>query len=243
MDKIAGIGKSYRRKLARVLEVHSAILTSEKVASVLEVPKQEASRLLARWEHRGWIQRIHRGSYVPIALSSTNSKPAIENPAVVAESLYGPGYVGGFSAVKHWDLSEQIFEDFTYFTTKHVKNRAPLHGDIRYRLKTVVPNRVFGVEPVWFGTTKTHVSDPTKTLIDLFDDPSLAGGMSVVRDIFDEYLSSEYFDFDLLLSYAIRNNNRAVQKRIGFLLESSFDPIDTQLEGCLLYTSPSPRDS
>lgn len=101
MNQLAGIGKTYRTKLSRVLERHSGVITPAEVSEVLNVSAQESGRLLSRWHHSGWVQRIKRGVYLPVSLASTSTEPAVEEPFLIAEAIYGPGYVGGFSAVKH----------------------------------------------------------------------------------------------------------------------------------------------
>ena len=44
-----------------------------------------------------------------------------KEPYIIADGLYNPGYIAGFSAIKHWDFTEQIIESVTYFTSKNVK--------------------------------------------------------------------------------------------------------------------------
>ena len=166
---------------------------------------------------------------MPISLSSTCTEPVVEEPFLVAESIYGPGYIGGFSAVKHWDLSEQIVETVTYFTHKKVKNRNPTHGGVKFRLKTISEHKIFGLRKIWVGSKTIRISDPAKTIIDMFDDPKLVGGMSIVKDIFSEYFESKYYDFDLLLSYIHKIRNKSIYKRLGFLLDSSFFVSQEQL--------------
>ncbi len=229
MTELSGIGKGYRTKLSRVLERHSGIITSKLVSDILAVPRQESGRLLARWSNSGWLHRVKRGVYLPVPLSSTSREPVVEAPFLLAESIYGPGYVGGFSAVKHWDLSEQIIETVTYLTRKKVKNRHPAHGGVRFRLKTVVEHKLFGLKALWVGGKKIDISDPTKTIIDLLDDPSLVGGMTIVRDILAEYLESAHYDFERLLTYAQRIRNKTVFKRLGLLFDTGFAVSEDQL--------------
>lgn len=229
MSQLSGIGKVYRSKLSRVLEQHAGVITPKIVAEVLQVPTQESGRLLARWNKHGWVHRVKRGVYLPISLSSTGTEPVVEEPFLIAEAIYGPGYIGGFNAVKHWDLSEQIIETVTYFTRKKVKNRNPAHGGVRFRIKTVVEHKIFGLKTIWIGSTKISISDPTKTIVDLFDDPNLVGGMTIVNDVFSEYFESDYYDFDLLLSYILRIGNKSIFKRLGFLLETSFSADEDHL--------------
>lgn len=229
MNKQAGIGKTSRIKLSRVLERHAGIITPRIVADELGVSTQESGRLLARWSKSGWVQRIKRGVYLPVSLSSTSTSPVVEEPFLIAESVYGPGYVGGFSAVKHWDLSEQIIESVTYFTRKKVKDRNPTHGRVKFRLKTIVEHKIFGLKAFWIGSTKISISDPTKTVVDLLDDPHLVGGMGIVRDVFSEYLESEHYNFALLLSYIEKLGNKSIYKRLGFLFDTSFSVSEERL--------------
>ena len=219
MPKLAGIGKRGRERLTRVLDQKPAVITSSVVSSALEISKQEATRILYRWNKSGWVKRIKRGVYIPVSIDSTLDYATIDSPYLVADSLYGPGYIGGFSAIKHWDLTEQIIETVYYFSLNSIKERSPVYDSIQFKIKTVKPHKFFGVKPVWVGSKKISISDPSKTMIDIFDAPKLVGGMRVVKDIFIEYIESEYCDLNKIYDYAIENGNKTVLKRLGFLSE------------------------
>lgn len=223
MSELSGIGKSYRKKLSRVLENNYSVITAKLVSETLGISVQESGRLLSRWNKSGWVRRIKRGTYIPIPLDSTTNKVIVDEPFLVADSIYGPGYVAGFSAIKHWDLSEQIIESITYFTLKKVKNRNPVHGGIKFKLKTISGHKIFGLKPIWFGSKKIKISDPSKTMIDLLDDPKVVGGMTIIIDFFSEYKESEYYNFELLLQYAHQMNNKTVFKRLGLIYEIMFN--------------------
>lgn len=223
MSKVAGIGKAYREKLSLVLRRHPRVITPKEVSNVLNVSAQEAGRLLSRWYKHGWISRVKRGVYVPLSVTSTSNDAVIEEPFLIADSLYGPGYIGGFSAVKYWDFSEQIIEATTYYTLKKIKNRNPLIGGAKFNLKTISEYKVFGLKPIWFGGQKVKVSDPTKTIIDLFDDPKIVGGIRIILDVFREYFESEHYDFDKLVEYGLKMKNATIFKRLGFILEINFE--------------------
>lgn len=220
MEVVEGIGPIYRQKLSKVINAAKSGITPDLVCKTLGVDRQEAGRLLSRWSRAGWLQRIKRGFYVSIPVESSPNALAIENPWIVVSNIYSPGYIGGFSAIKHWNLSEQIFETTTFFTTKNVKARNIKFSNIRIHLKAIKSERIFGTKPIWVGSNKILVSDPSRTIVDLFDDPSLAGGMTVVRDLFAEYLASEHKNVSLLIDYANRLGNKAVFKRMGFLIET-----------------------
>jgi len=214
-----GIGKISRARLAKVIAVSKGTITPKVVASSLSVTQQEAGRLLSRWCVSGWLKRVRRGFYVSIPIEAAPEKYAIENPWSVIAKIYEPGYVGGFSAIKHWDLSEQIFETVVFLTTKKVKDRSPVLSGIRVHLKTIASRKLFGLKTTWFGSAKIFVSDPSRTIVDLLDEPRLGGGISPVCDFFESYLESSHKNLDLLIEYAEKMENQTIFKRMGFLLE------------------------
>ena len=223
MSYLLGIGKAYRNKLSRVLETNKGVITPKLVSETLNISLQESGRILSRWNKSGWIKRIKRGVYIPIPIESTTSKVALEEPFLVADFIYRPGYVAGFSAVKHWDFSEQIIESVTYFTLKKVKNRNPIHGGIKFKLKTISDYKLFGLKPLWIGSRKISISDPTKTMIDLFDDPKIVGGITIIVDFFKEYFESDHYNIELLTQYAHQSRNKTIFKRLGLIYETMFN--------------------
>jgi predicted transcriptional regulator of viral defense system len=226
-----GIGAEYRRKLAIVINTSKGIITPTLVSNALNISQQEAGRILSRWCRQYWVKRIKKGVYIPMVANDITGNLSVEDPWILANSLFAPGYVGGFSAVKHWDLSEQITEVTTFFTTKKVKERHPVIGSSRLQLKTISEYKIFGTKNVWIENVKIAVSDPSKTIVDLFDDPTLVGGMRIVKDIFLEYKNSEYFDLDKIILYAEKMRNKTIFKRLGFLLETmELDEIASQYD-------------
>ena len=218
--KTKGIGTEYRKKLAKVITSENDIITPDLVSKILNISLQEAGRILSRWHHQCWVKRVKRGVYIPIAATDADGSLSIEDPWILANNLFSPGYIAGFSAIKHWDFTDQIFETTTFFTTKQIKNRHPVIGSSRFHLKTISSHKVFGTKNVWRENIKIAVSDPTKTIVDLLDDPSIVGGMRIVQDVFIEYKNTEYYDLDMLVIYAEKMKNKTIFKRLGFLMET-----------------------
>lgn len=217
---LKGIGKLYRQRLSRVLSKGITVLDAQEVSKILEISESEASRMLSRWCKSGWVNRIKRGSYIPQPIGTTTENLTTEEPYVIAQSLYGPGYIGGISAIKHWDLTEQIFELTTFYSTKSNKVSEEVVGGIKFKVKKVSSYKVFGNKILWFGKAKINISDPTKTIVDCLDDPSVIGGMSFLSEVYDQYLDSKFYDYELLIKYSEQMRNRTIFKRLGFLMES-----------------------
>jgi predicted transcriptional regulator of viral defense system len=218
--KNKSIGTLSRQKLAKVLALAKGIVVPALVAKCLDVSIQEAGRMLSRWCRQGWVKRIKTGVYIPISVEDLTGVLSIEDDWVLADRLFSVGYIAGFSAVKYWDFSDQLFETTTFFTIKKLKNRLLLIGNTRFYLKTIVDHKFFGTKPVWRNNSKILVSDPTKTIVDLLDDPTIVGGMRVVQDIFLAYKASPFFDVSLLIIYAEKMKNKTIFKRLGFLMET-----------------------
>jgi predicted transcriptional regulator of viral defense system len=149
----------------------------------------------------------------------------LEDAWVIAAQLYGPCYIGGWSAAEYWDLTEQIFRTVVVVTVQRPRDRNPTIKQTDFLLRSVQEKALFGVKSVWRGQVKVDVSDPTRTMLDMLSDPQLGGGIRSTVDMLKNYLKSEKKDLALLLEYASRLGNGAVFKRLGFLLEK-FSPAD-----------------
>ena len=220
MNNLSGIGKKSRNRLKIAIGASNGLLTPECVSGVLSLSRFEAARLLSRWNKAGWLKRVKRGVYILVQIENDPNEFAIEDSWEIAEKIFSPGYIGGFSAIKYWDFSEQIFENTDYFTVKQVPSRTVIYGGVKFKLKTIRPYKIFGTKTVWKDSVKIQISDPSKTIIDLLDDPALGGGMRVIKDFFIEYWKSEHRSIDLLINYGDKMKNKTIFKRLGFLLET-----------------------
>jgi predicted transcriptional regulator of viral defense system len=89
-----------------------------------------------------------------------------------------------------------------------------------FHLKFVCDEKRFGTKPVWRGQTQIHVSDPSRTLIDMLDDPGIGGGIRQIADVLTTYFGESARNDTQLIDYARRLGNRTVFKRLGYLLET-----------------------
>ena len=201
------------RDLASPFEVADA-------ARVLRVPRDRAGRLLRHLASRGWLSRVRRGLYATVPLGASDPSAWREDPWRVAASVFAPCYVGGWSACEHWELTEQVFRGVVVMTARSLRaTESEVQGTI-FILKHVPEDLHFGIRTVWRERTPVKVSDPTRTLIDVLDDPRLGGGIRHVSAVVREYLAGTHRDVRRLLDYGDRLRNRTVFKRLGFIIES-----------------------
>ncbi len=230
---VSGLGKLERARLAEVIRRTKGTISVSEASSILKVDAKRAAKMLALWSSKGWLSRVRQGLYVPVALESRTADVPLEDPWLIADRLFAPCYIGGWSAAEHWDLTEQIFRTVLVMTTLKPRDRTPEIKGTKFRLRTVSERAMFGLKPVWRGQVKVSVSDPTRTIIDLLSEPRFGGGLRPTVDVFLNYLRSEHKNVDLLVEYAARLGNGAVFKRLGFLMERSAPDEQGVISACL----------
>jgi predicted transcriptional regulator of viral defense system len=232
-NNLAGIGKLSRRRLSEVLgKAKGGCITSKNVAEFLNVSTSQARAFLSNWSANGWLYRVRQGVYASIDIAATSSDQSLIDPWIVANELFTPCYIGGWSAAGYWGLTEQIFESILIITSKHINRKKQTAGCLTFMVKKLKTEKMFGLKTVWKEQLKVQVSDPHKTIIDMFDTPSIGGGMRSVIDFFKQYLSSSHFNADTLLEYASKMDNRTIFKRLGFVLSKIKPDTTALIEHC-----------
>lgn len=228
MQTISGLGRESRNRIAKVVRDTKGTFSVNEVAGILQMPADKAAKVLSRWMQQGWVSRVRQGLYVPIPLEAPYADIVLEDPWIIAERLFAPCYIGGWSAAEYWELTEQVFRTLMVMTTRKPRNRRPVIKGSGFLVRTVPERALFGMSAVWRGQVKVNVSDPTRTVLDMLNDPALGGGLRPTVDVFRSYLNSKNKDTSLLIKYAETLGNGAVFKRLGFLA-ARFAPADEGL--------------
>lgn len=142
------------------------------------------------------------------------------DPWLIAAKAFSPCYIGGWSACEHWGLTDQLFRDVLVVSAHRVRDRHPVIQDTTFTVKVVAADSFFGTRAVWREETRVLVSDPSRTVVDLLADPALGGGIRHVAEVLVAYLAGDLRNDAALLDYCARLGNRAVYKRLGYLIES-----------------------
>ncbi len=221
-----------RAQLARVLSAAGDVIHVGDVECILTLPREEAAKRLSRWMMQGWVRRVGRGAYVPVAIDTLGAEHVLSDPWVLVPALFSPAYIGGRTAAEHWDLTEQIFKDIVVVTAQTLRQTHQIRHGASFTLKHSAPEKIFGTKIVWRQRSKVLVSDVHRTIIDMLDEPDLGGGIQQVADCLNAYFARSDRNDALLVQYAEKLGNGAVFKRLGFLAERT--GIANQLvQGCL----------
>lgn len=224
------IAKS-RARLSQVLQQAGDLVSVGDVSRTLRLDRTDAAKLLSRWRSQGWLRRLRHGVYAPVPLTAFGQEQVLDDPWVVVPELFGPAYVGGWSAAEHWGLTEQLFRSVCVLTTRPIRSKNETVQGVAFALKHIRAPVMFGTRPLWRGRVKVEISGPAKTIVDMLDDPALGGGIRHVNDCLDEFLREGKAPPEELIATAEQLGNGAVFKRLGFLLERRGEP-EELIEAC-----------
>lgn len=212
-------------------------VASEKVtvglADVLEMQplsQPHANKVLSRLASKGWLVRVGRGLYSVVRLGTPEA--SVEDPLVLAMSLFSPCYISGWTAAEHWDLTEQIFNSIAVVTTRPQRARERTVAGVRFVCRVADESKMFGAARVWSGSHRVDIADPHRLIIDILAAPELGGGGRHTLDVVRAYFNSKHCDPDKLIGYAERYGKGVVFKRLGFCAEQLGKVPPEWLERC-----------
>jgi predicted transcriptional regulator of viral defense system len=210
-----------QQRLSALMRATSAPFRAEDAARVLGLESAHAAKLLAGWHKQGVIRRVARGLYVPVQPSALEQTQVLDDPWILVPELYDPGYVGGWSALEHWELTEQLFRSVCVLTNKRITYGETSHQGVVFFVKHIPAKKLFGTKTLWRKNIKVQISDPHKTILDIVDDPYLGAGLQHTVDCLLEYrrLTKKQGGLDILLRYAIELKTGSLFKKLGFLAE------------------------
>ena len=215
----AGVTGRRRKQLTMLHRAFSGPFEAAQAAAVLGIDLDRTRRLLAALAANGWLARVRMGWYICVPLEASQPREWREDPWKVAAALFSPGYIGGWSAVEHWGLTDQIFNVIYVIAGRKVKPARQTIQGTHFLIRTVPERTLFGTRRVWRKRVPVNVSDPHRTIIDILDVPEAAGGILHASEVLQTYFESEHSAQATLLQYGDRLGRGTVFKRLGYLAE------------------------
>jgi predicted transcriptional regulator of viral defense system len=181
--------------------------------------KRTAAKL-ASLVDRGWLRRVRRGVYLVVPLEAEpGSATTAADPWILAQEVFSPCYIGGWSAAGYWELTEQIFRPTLVVTAAAIRSKSIELLGQEYRLFRVPASRVQIETSVWRDSVKVKISSRERTLVDCLRNPALSGGIGHLILMMKEYANHPERDTKKLLNEARAADSGAVWKRLGYLFE------------------------
>src|SRR5437879_4359895 len=128
-------------------------------------------------ERKGWIARIERGKYLVIPLEAGPERKWSEDSYLIAAELVQPAAISYWSAIRHWNWTEQIPRIVYVQSTSRKKNPRRTVFGVQYEFVTVNKRKFYGHVKTWHNGNAILITDKEKTLIDCADDVERAGSL------------------------------------------------------------------
>jgi len=204
LSTLAGKGKKTFTLPDIIMELDSSYSSAKEIAKSLARKK--------------WIIKLRRGIYLIVPLSAGVDSKYTEHEFLIASRLISPYYIGYWSALNFYNMTEQTpFTVFVATTKRPEGTRTRIILDTNYRFITVSKKKFFGFSPVSIGTDLVNISDREKTLADALDHPEYCGGIAEVAKCL--WNSRDAISIEKIVNYATKMGNSAIIKRLGFLLD------------------------
>ena len=197
------------------------LITVPRAAEALGVGQDRAAQVLASLARRGWVSRARRGLYLVLPVEAAGGPAAtVDDPWVLAQVLYEPCYIAGWSAAEHWGLTEQLFRSTFVATSATIRERSQRVLGLEFRLVRVAAARVAGATRVWRGRERVAVYDSARTIADALACPSWVGGVRPLAGMLAAYRAGAQWDPAALLRQLAAVASGAAYKRLGYLIEA-----------------------
>ncbi len=191
------------------------IISLEEIATKMHCSSGYARKMAHILHQKGWLDPLVRGQYLLVKADRGPEGIPSMNSYLVARFLQKPYFFGYRFACSHHGLLTQLPSVIHVAVLRH---KQPIElKNIRFEFVVLTKKRLFGfAEETQFGE-KIYISDLERTVIDALNRPDLVGGIeSVVQVIFHSW---KKLDYDKLIDYLVRFQDRALARRFGYLIE------------------------
>lgn len=181
---------------------------------ILRTSDASVRNVVYRLRRKGRIDEIERGKYLLVPARAGYEGSWSEVPFLIVPHLLDVYYVGFWSALNYWGMTEHV--PLTVFVVTTKRKRDLEYGSTRFKFVTLGEKKFFGFVEEKAAGGGFHISSPEKTIIDCLFLPGYCGGLDeVVKGIWN---SRDRLDFLELLDYSEMLGVRVVTRRLGYIL-------------------------
>lgn len=174
------------------------------VKEIINKNKEYTKLVIYRLKKDRLIFEIERGKYT-----------IQKDPFIIASNIIWPSYISCWSALRYYNLTEQLPETFLVISTKARKKAKIEFGNAKIVFIKIAPKYFFGYKKEIYNGFEIFIAEKEKALIDSCLLKKIS--FSEIYEIIEN--NKKEIDFDLLIDYLIKIKNKALMKRFGFLLD------------------------
>ncbi len=190
----------------------------EEASHLLEISKKDTAHLLYRLSKANHIKNIKPGLYFPVSDKSLLADEAISDPWILVPYVFPSCYIGGWSALNYWGLTDQLYLKTAVFRNSNTVTRNRSFIGYEYALFKSILCVDIGNDIVWRENINVPISDVHKTVIDVINAPISGGGVYSVAESLKTYFE-EFYDEGIFINYLESIENNTFFKKLGFFVD------------------------
>jgi len=216
MTQSINLGPQENRLLLALAEKEISVFGFDEAKGILQTSNQSARHVLMDLTRKGRLQRIQRGRYLLVPEMAGTELHWAESPWVIVPHLIDVCYVGFWTAMNYWGMTEQI--PYTVFVATTKRKSSLKFGGQRFEFVTISKKKFFGFVEERASRTETfNISSKEKTIVDGLMHPEYCGGMPEVAKAM--WNARDDADWTSVLEMSKRVGMSAVLRRLGYLLD------------------------
>lgn len=189
--------------LLKELEKYS-VFNIKKISEIIGKTRSYGKLVAYRLKKKNYIIEIEKNKF-------TLNK----DPLVAASRVVWPSYISLWTALRYYNLTEQLPQNVFVITSKKRKKKVIEIGNIKLIYISINPKLFFGYKKEIYNGYEIFMAEKEKALIDsvLLRKISFSEIASMVKDNMGE------IDTEVFLAYLVKIRNKTLAKRFGLLFE------------------------
>ena len=209
------LGPNELRLLFELEKERKSAFSIDDAKRILGESGPSVKNVLYRLKKKGRIDDLEKGKYLLIPARAGYEGAWAELPLLLISHIVDNYYVGFWSALNFWQMTEQVPRTIFVVTTKRRNDLD--YGTSRFEFVTISRKKFFGIEEETVAGRTFNISSREKTIVDCLWYPKYSGGLDeVVKAI---SIASERLDYPTLWEHSKRLGVNVVMRRLGYILE------------------------
>jgi predicted transcriptional regulator of viral defense system len=215
ITKELALGRNELRLLFTLEKENKSLFSTDDAKRILKTSEASVWNVLYRLKRKGRVEEIERGKYLLVPARAGYEPSWSEVPLLLVPHLIDTYYVGFWTALNYWGMTEQVPRTMFIATTK--RRRDVEYGPTKFEFVTLAKRRFFGFVHEGIAGGSFTVSSREKTIVDCLLYPRYCGGLEeAVKGIWN---ARKDLNFETLLDFSKRIGVSVVERRLGYVLD------------------------
>jgi len=208
------LGPQEIRLLFSLEQKRTIIFTVDDAKKILNSSDPSVWNVLEALQRKKRIQRIEKGKYLLVPAKAGIEGYWTEDALSIVPDLIDVYYVGFWTAMNYWGMTEQIPRTVFVATTK--RKRDMEFGHQKFKFITLSKKKFFGYVQEKRNDMNFNISNKEKTIVDGLMHPEYCGGITeAVKAMWNV---RETVDWKTVLEMSRKVDMSIVLRRLGYLL-------------------------